>query len=155
MPSDKNSEIPAWTSVVSTIASALTVIAAIGALWFANSQIQASQQIQREASARDAFKEYLKLAMEHSDLADGLSSERSVSKEKRADYAWFISYFLFSAEQIYLAYPGDKDWEKALADQFCYHRTYLMGDEYRQKLKVHYNREFANLIDESVKSCLP
>lgn len=52
---------------LSTIATALL---AIGGLLVAVWQIRASEASQREASARDAYKEYLKLVIEKPELAE-------------------------------------------------------------------------------------
>ncbi|WP_309713483.1 hypothetical protein [Armatimonas sp.] len=93
-------------------------LAAIG-LWVAVLQIRASEQTQREASARDAYKEYLKLAMEKPEFAEARQGKAMVSPAVKASYAWFVEYFLYSAEQIHTSFPNDREWESALSEQIC------------------------------------
>ena len=93
-------------SHISTIATALVaVLALVIAVW----QIKAAENIQREASAREAFKEYLKLAIDKPDFANAQPGD---NKGAKSGYEWFVTYFLYSAEQIYTAYPDDPQWPK-------------------------------------------
>ena len=144
-------------TISSKVASAATVIAAataVAALFIALHQIDVARQIQREASARDAFKEYLKLAMDKPEFADASLGKISKSANSRSGYTWFVSYFLFSAEQIYQSFPNDSEWSAALSHQVCYHKTYLQSNEYQKKLKTHYSQSFAEFVDQSLKGCL-
>ena len=75
-------------------------LAALG-LWVAVLQIRASEQTQREASARDAYKEYLKLAMEKPEFAEARLGKATGSLSVKSSYAWCVEYFLSSAEQIH------------------------------------------------------
>ena len=135
-------------SHLSTIATALVaVLALVIAIW----QIQAAANIQREASAREAFKEYLKIAIDKPDFAN--AQPASDVKGAKSGYEWFVTYFLYSAEQIYATYPDDPQWQKGLADEVCFHADYLSGKEYQQSVKFQHDPEFAAFVDESLKTC--
>lgn len=132
---------------ISTIATALVaVLALVIAIW----QIRAAENIQREASAREAFKEYLKLAIDKPDFANAQPSE---NKGAKSGYEWFVTYFLYSAEQIYTTYPDDPQWHKGLAAEVCYHELYLSGEEYQTAVKLQHDPEFAAFVDAALKTC--
>ena len=136
--------VTAW----STLATALV---AAGALCVAWNQIQSSNETQREATAQDTYKEYLRLAVENPDLADGLVQ---VPEEPaaRAKYSWFVSYFLHSAEHAFLADPSE-EWRLAIGNQVCFHRAFLNGNEYQKVLRHHYNSAFRDLVDQALRQC--
>ncbi len=128
-----------------------TAFLAVVGLWVAVLQIRASEQTQREASARDSYKEYLKLAMEKPEFAEARLGKSTTST--KASYAWFVEYFLYSAEQIYQSFPNDKEWNFALSEQICYHRAYLKSPEYIQIRKSQYAPEFSAFIDKALDTC--
>lgn len=132
---------------ISTIATALVaVLALVIAIW----QIKAAENIQREASAREAFKEYLKLAIDKPDFAN---AQPGANKGAKSGYEWFVTYFLYSAEQIYTTYPDDPQWHKGLAAEVCYHELYLSGEEYQTAVKLQHDPEFAAFVDAALKTC--
>jgi hypothetical protein len=141
----------ALSRIAHKAAIATAVIAFLGlgiAVW----QIEVGKRVQREASARDAFKEYLKLAIERPEFADARLGKAAQNENGRSGYGWFVSYFLFSAEQIHDSFPDDPEWSAALGSQICYHAAYLKGAEY-QTMKAHYAPSFAKFIDESLRQC--
>ncbi len=140
-------------SKAASLANIATAVIAVIALCIAVWQIRVGQQTQREASARDAFKEYLKLAMENPEFADVRLAKVSKSETGRSGYKWFVSYFLFSAEQIHQSFPDDPEWAAALSNQVCYHRVYLQDSEYQKTLKTHYAPSFAAFVDQSLGRC--
>lgn len=135
---------------ISVIATALiAVLALIIAVW----QIQASAKIEREASARDAFKEYLKIAIDKPELADARLTAIDKNDQSRSSYVWFVTYFLYSAEQIFDSYPDDPHWQAGLAEEICYHQLYLAGEEFQSTLRQQHGAEFAAFITESLQNC--
>src|SRR5688500_11816035 len=86
--------ITAW----STLATAGIAVVALVFAWM---QIQSAAGSQREATAQETYREYLKLAIEKPKLAEGF---REMPRERleRAEYSWFVSYLLHSSEQILL-----------------------------------------------------
>jgi hypothetical protein len=129
-------------------AIATAAIAAF-ALAFGAWQIKEVREVQREASARDAFKEYLKLAIDKPGLADASARFKEGHLEDPS-YQWFVSYFLFSGEQIFLEFPGDSGWRSALARPICVHRQYL-GEADFQNVVIHdYEEGFQKFINETI-----
>lgn len=137
----------------SHIASILTPFIAIAAVVIALVQIEAGETTQRKASARDAFKEYLKLAIERPEFADARLGKLAQTENGRSSYSWFVSYFLFSAEQVYESFPDDPEWRAALSNQICYHTDYLKGAEYQKTLRAQYEPSFAIFVDTSLHTC--
>jgi hypothetical protein len=136
--------VTAWSTLA-------TAIIAAGALCVAWNQIQSSNDAQREATAQDTYKEYLRLAVENPDLADGLAQVPE-APAARAKYSWFVSYFLHSAEHAFLADPSE-EWRLAIGNQVCFHRAFLTDDEYQKVLKHHYNSVFRDLVDQALGKC--
>ena len=135
-------------TALSTIATAAIAAAA---LLVAVLQIFKSNDAQREATAQDTYKEYLRLAVENPDIADGLS-ELPTDPTKRAKYSWFVSYFLHSAEHAFSVAPTD-EWRAAISTQVCLHKVFLSGDEYQKFLKLHYEKSFRDLVDQALTKC--
>ena len=98
MTTSKTERLAQWSAI------ATAIIATLGlgiAMW----QIQAAEKSQREASAREAFKEYLKLAIDKPEFADARLEVVSKTESGKSSYAWFVSYFMYSAEQIFQSFP--------------------------------------------------
>lgn len=136
---------------ISEIATALIAIfALVIAIW----QIKVAESVQQEASAREAFKEYLKLAVDKPELADARLAATDGSETARSRYAWFVTYFLYSAEQIYESYPDDPAWQHSLAEEICYHQRYLSAQN-QQDIQDQHGTEFATFMEESLQNCPP
>jgi hypothetical protein len=144
MSSKSLEHVTAW----STLATAAIALGALITAWV---QIRSSNEAQREATAQDTYKEYLRLAVENPDLADGLGQVPEASAD-RSKYGWFVSYFLHSAEHAFLVNPSD-EWRLAIENQVCLHKAFLAGDEYQTTLKLHYDPAFRALVDEALKEC--
>ena len=134
------------------VARIATATIAGGALYVATDQIQSSNHSQRVATAQETYKDYLKLAIEHPEMADGDPPPKAAKS-----YGWFMSNFLYSAEQIFLLFPTDENWKKGLANQnqFCLHKGYL-GDpeaDYQKNLKSHHHKDFQDFVNAEIKSC--
>lgn len=137
-------KLTAWSTFATSVIAAL-------ALGVAGLQIAKSNATQREATAQDAYKEYLRLAIENPDIADGLS-EIPEDATKRTKYSWFVSYFLHSAEHTFLADPSD-EWRAAISTQVCLHKAYLTDGEYQTTLKLHYDKQFRELVEQALAKC--
>ena len=136
-----------YISHIGTIATAIVaVLALLIAVW----QIKAAESIQREASAREAFKEYLKLAIDKPDFANAQPGD---NKAARSGYEWFVTYFLYSAEQIFQAYPDDPQWRSGLAEEVCYHASYLSSSGYQQSIRLQHDPDFAAFVEEALVNC--
>ena len=70
---------------LSHLATILTFFVAVGALMVAVVQIRAANRTQREATAQETYREYLKLAIEQALLADGITP-KDPKPEEEAKY---------------------------------------------------------------------
>jgi type II secretory pathway pseudopilin PulG len=131
--------------------SIATAAIAAAALVIAALQIVNSNDAQREATAQDTYKEYMRLAVENPDIADGLS-ELPNDPTKRAKYSWFVSYFLHSAEHAFSVAPTD-EWRAAISSQVCLHKAFLSSEEYQSSLELHYDKTFRDLVDKALTKC--
>jgi len=107
-------------------------------------QIISSNRNDRAIEAATAYREYLSLAIEHTELANGLQ-DGHISKAK---YQWYVSYLLNSAEQIATSSAYDEEWRQTLLAQLCLHRAYL-GSKLFESQRFHYAqsvREFLDLL---------
>jgi hypothetical protein len=93
---------------LSHFATVLTLGIAAIALGVAVKQICASNRSQKEATAQETYREYLMLAIDKPELAEAGILYASASAQDKAKYVWFVSYLLYSSEQIYLLFPNDK-----------------------------------------------
>ena len=133
---------------LSHAATMLTAVIALGALFIASCQINAANQTQREATAQTTYNEYLKLALESPELADGKASDK-----EKAKYTWFVSFFLHSAEHIHNLFPHEEDWVNSLQSQICIHRQFLQSEAYQNEQKSHFKKNFQAFVDMSLKMC--
>ncbi len=145
MSNDQLNQLTAW----STFATA--VVASI-ALLVAGIQLSRTNEAQREATAQDTYKEYLRLAVENPEIADGLAHLPQEGSREAVKYGWFVSYFLHSAEHAYLVDPSD-EWRAAISNQVCLHKTFLKASEYQSNLKYHYDQRFRKLVDDALTKC--
>jgi hypothetical protein len=127
------------------------VLAAIGiaiAIW----QIKASEASQREASARDAYKEYLKIIIDKPEIADlQIPSGQSLSARTAGQEA-LVSYFLYSAEQVFEAFPNDPAWHSAIEMDAC-EMSASLGSARARHLWQEHGSEFAGFIQQSLAKC--
>jgi hypothetical protein len=81
---------------------------------------QRSAADQREVAALGVLQEYLKLAVEHPDLAS-----RGPDEPVDARYGWFATHALFTAETLWGLVGNDPRWERAVASILRQHHGYL------------------------------
>jgi hypothetical protein len=119
-------------SGVGGFATGLGLVGVVVAAYFAKQQIDiAKQQIvdahtsQLEVTAKEAYGNYLQLATEHVDLADGGVAEDDANFPK---YQWFVSYFLNACEQILDTKKDDEGWIKCIETEIAYHKNYICKD---------------------------
>lgn len=83
------------------------------------------------------------------------SSNASKLAEEEEKYRWFVSYMLFSAEQVFDAFPDDMSWQAALKDQICHHEEFMAGNQFQHVEKADYGDDFGKFIDKSLEKCSP
>jgi hypothetical protein len=110
---------------VSNIITALLAgLGLIIAIW----QIRAGEASQREASARDAYKEYLKLAIEKPELTDRRLPSTLNPALRKIGQDNLLSFYLFSAEQIFETFADDPGWQRSLQADLCGFQAGLGND---------------------------
>ena len=87
------------TDALQALGAILTVVFAIVALAAIKLQIDASDQLQREQSARDMYREHLSLAIQNPTLAYANYCDLKTEKE-RLTYEAYLEHFLYTAEQL-------------------------------------------------------
>jgi hypothetical protein len=134
------------------LAAIFAIVAAVIAYW----QLDSSRELQLKTIAQDSFREYLKLAIDEPLFAVGMRTcSRDSCKNPEQSYEWFVSYFLHAAEQVYLEYPGDEGWKRALSSQVCFHREYLNSPDFVGNTSKHHDPGFATFIATTLPTCPP
>ena len=82
---------------------------------------QRSAAEHRQAASLTMLQEYLKLSVEHPDLASRLPDQ-----PVDARYQWFATHALFTAETIWNLVGDDSRWQQAVDSILRQHRGYLV-----------------------------
>jgi hypothetical protein len=93
-------------------------------------QLKLNRLNQRETTAKATYREFLKLAVEHPDLAEG-DYQAIKQKGLQAKYDWFVAYFLWAAEEILNYDP--KEWQKNLEAVAIKHCEYFRTSEFQNE----------------------
>jgi hypothetical protein len=88
-----------WANLWMQVGPSLTPLVGLGALGFAWQQLKLNRANQRETMAKATFREFLKLACEHPELAEG-DYPALIKAGKKIKYEWFVGYFLWAVEEI-------------------------------------------------------
>lgn len=99
------------------LTAAIAAVALIGVAL----QINENDRLQREQGARETYREFLKLGIEHPDLsnADWCSIRHD---DTRAAYEHYVEYALYTAEQVLAADPA---WHGPMTQALQPHSSYL------------------------------
>ena len=113
--------LDAHVGAIQGLSAIATALLAIGALIGVKVQIDASERIQREQSARDIYREYLNLSIGRPEFSAPdycaiLDSPQEVAYEN------YVEYTLYTAEQ---AMAADAGWEPVFAATLKSHSAYL------------------------------
>ena len=105
------------------IASAAVAICALGAIYW---QVQFNFKLSRDNTAHEIYRAYLH-AVQYPRLAypESAAAISAMTREDRARYGWFVSYLLYTCEQILGSFPGDPEWQRTCEEQVGYHASYL------------------------------
>ena len=108
---------------LATVAAALIAILATGiAVW----ALLSGRSSQREATAKDIYRDYLKLAFDNPEIASG----RRVDKAMEEKYEWFVAFLLTSCDEIVRIIRGDETWRKGIRVDLKPHLEYLKSPEF-------------------------
>ena len=95
--------------------------------------LRSNQKNQRESTAKSVFREHLRLAFEHSDLAEPDYQKLQAQPDKYKKYSWFVAHLLWACEEI-LRYEEGKIWKENLQRNVNYHREYFINDsDFKEK----------------------
>ena len=130
-------------------ATILGAIVTAGSMVFGVLTYQRSAAENRQASSLSMLQEYLKLAVEHPDLAS-----RRPDQPVDARYDWFATHALFTAETIWTLVGDDLRWQRAIDSILRQHRGYLVQGSFACG---DYSPEFVNYVRTRVPElkCAP
>jgi hypothetical protein len=104
-----------------------TFFVAVFALGVAYVQITAGRESQREATAKDVFRDYLCLSFENPEY--GTPSKNLNQNEK---YRWFVAVALNACDEIAISVLPDESWQKVIRGVLVLHREYLVSAEFQE-----------------------
>jgi hypothetical protein len=120
------------------LATVGTMIIALCALVFAIIQIWVARTSQREATAKDTYRDYLRLAFENPKYANpekfialgdgGWKEDGDWIQDER--YRWFVAFMLNSCDEILWSQAGDKIWRHVILEDLRFHKSYLRSREF-------------------------
>ncbi|WP_170403452.1 hypothetical protein [Ruegeria arenilitoris] len=110
---------------IEALAAVVTVFIAISALIGAKVQLDRHDQIQREQSARDAYRAHLALATAQPQYARPLDACSLVQSAEGGAYVAFVDHLLYSAEQMLAVEEG---WSTTFSERLSYHSDYLCSE---------------------------
>jgi hypothetical protein len=117
------------------VANVATLFGLIG-VFIAYRQFKAGVEAQKRDTAINAWTEYLKLALQHPDLArpQAWMTGHGIDSPKFREYRWFVAIMLFASEQILEAHPGDQAWKDIVEGQMRNHRGFLETSYFDSKV---------------------
>lgn len=133
------------------IAEIVTAVVALSALFIAITQLRQNKANQRESTAKEIYKEYLKMAVEYPRHAYPTKEfiENIRGKEEFDRYTWFVSYMLFACDEILTLSKERKLWRKVVKEQLWFHISYLSSPDFYQTAELEgYGHEMNTLVIE-------
>lgn len=106
---------------VQALTAMVTVFIALGALAGVKMQIDASERVQREQSARDIYREYLSISINRPEFSRPQYCALIETPQEPA-YENYVEYFLYTAEQAVAANP---EWEPVFSEGLKAHADYI------------------------------
>src|SRR5579863_5176231 len=126
-----------WRDILDELAKVAPILTALVATFgfgVALTQLARNQRNQRETTAKNIFREYLKLAFDHPDFATPNYQKLAQTPEQLEKYAWFVAYLLWACEEMLQFASKDQIWQNNLQLNLAYHREYFLYDqEFRTK----------------------
>ncbi len=98
-----------------------TAAVALAALIGVKFQIDANERVQKTQAAKEIYREYLNITIQHPGLS--VANYCSIDRAKdRAAYESYVEYLLYTAEQLI---EMDNNWEKPMASEISHHTAYI------------------------------
>lgn len=95
---------------ISKISEVVTGLAALAAVIYVPMQLAEADRLQQTQTAREIYREFLNLTVQKPELATADYCAMTAPKD-RAAYEAYVSYLLYTAEQVLEAEPG---WEPTM-----------------------------------------
>lgn len=145
--------LPTFWQKYGNLAQIASAVVAIGALIGIYLQVQSNFKLSRENSAREIYRAYLQLAVQYPRLAypEDAAALAAMKREEKARYGWFVSYLLYTCEQILASFPDDPQWRRTCVEQIGYHGPYVCATVIKDELD-HYDAPIRMLIEQVAKS---
>ncbi|MEM9604009.1 MAG: hypothetical protein AAGA11_14175 [Pseudomonadota bacterium] len=121
--------MPAWArhaAAIEAVAAVVTAAVAVAALVGVKLQLDANDTLQREQSARDAFRAHLVLAVEKPGFARPADACALIASPDGGAYSAFVDHLLYSAEQMLAVEAG---WDTSFDALLQPHTDYLCSAE--------------------------
>lgn len=134
-------------NTVKGYAIAVGVAFGIAIVWVWYRHAQDAARVARETRAKEAYGQYLAVAMANPALAQP-GALGSVTPLQRAQYEWFVGYFLNTAEQV-LLYDPSPAWRTVLRQHLMLHQELLASDAFRTGIYRTMSDELRTLIDQA------
>lgn len=147
-----------WSIQIQAISAFLGVCVSVIAVVVAYSAFKGVE----ESSAKEMYKDYLNLALEHREFAKPSMKSRGrypedIKFKDEVAYEFYVGQFLYTAEEI-LKISNANSWEAILGLQICYHINFISKYEIgliqsgprKDKLKdsEYYSEKLQKLIDK-------
>lgn len=137
-----------WAEIAPGFTPVVTVIAAAVAAGIALQQLRLNRENQRETTAKNVLREYLKLTIDYPMFAAGKFDK--ASEEEREKYKWFVANFLWAAEEILSFAKDDAVWRDNLQLHANPHREFFVDPTFMKEDFVVYSRDVQLLIQNAI-----
>jgi hypothetical protein len=124
------------------IAEGFTAFFALLGVVIAGWTIGCARRSQREATAKDVYRDYLRLAFENPKLANphaqNLKGDVQKQDEQRQgqqyseEYRWFVAFMMNSCDEIARSRRGDEGWRNTILEDLKMHAEYLKSREFAE-----------------------
>lgn len=108
------------TGAIQALGAILTVLIGVSALIGVKVQLDATERLAREQSARDIYREYLNVSISKPELANPNYCDLIETPNEGA-YEHYVDYYLYTAEQVLAV---DPDWQSTLIEGLKPHAAY-------------------------------
>ena len=111
-------------NTLSAVAQVVTVLIALGALYYARGQIKSGRQTQREATLYHLYSEQLKLDLKYPNFSypniDALRQDKKINQ-----YSDYVAHVLITMEAIIETSGEDKEWIDTINVHLTIYQRYL------------------------------
>lgn len=137
--------------LLTALAGIAAIVVGVLALRQADRHLQESMSYQEKSFAQEAYRDFLKLAIEEPNFAKGVIECSKPCPDPKEQYRLFASLFLHAAQQVHIAYKGsDAGWENILNEHLCHHKRFILDID----IQSNYSKEFQDFMNAHNKfSC--